>query len=145
MFVGEFTPRLDDKGRLTLPAKIRAALEEDVVVLTKGQENCIAVYPRAEFHRVAEQLHSQGRGETNRIMVRQLASGADDQPVDGQGRISINAGLRRYAHLDRACTVIGAIRHFEIWDAAAWSAYSTATESRYSQAREDVFSTPGSP
>ena len=144
MFVGEYTPRLDDKGRLTLPAKIRAALEEDVVVLTKGQENCIAVYPQAEFRRVAAQLHARGRGEANRIMIRQLASGADEQPVDGQGRISVNTGLRGYARLDRACTVIGAIEHFEIWDAAAWTAYSTATEARYSQAREDVFSTPGS-
>lgn len=137
-FIGTFTPRLDDKGRLTLPARFRSNLEGDVV-LTKGQENCIAVYPEAEFDVLADRVAAAPGTENARIMRRQLASGADPQSVDSQGRITIAPILRRYARLGRECAVNGALDYFEIWDLATWEQYSDETESTYSKAREGEF------
>lgn len=141
MFVGTHTPRLDDKGRLTLPAKFRADLDGGVM-LTKGQENCLAVYPRAEFDKMAARVSQASRADANmRILRRQLAASADFQVVDSQGRITIPASHRAYAGLDRDCAVTGAFEYFEIWDLAAWEGYESSTQETYSAAREETFGT----
>ena len=86
MFLGTHTPRLDDKGRLIMPAKFREQLEEGVVV-TRGQERCLYVFPMAEFARIADQLRQAPvTSKQARDYLRVFLSGASDESVDRPGR-----------------------------------------------------------
>ena len=138
MFLGTHTPRLDEKGRLILPAKYRDELAEGVVI-TKGQERCLYVWPLAEFTRVTTAMRdAQMSGKTLRDHSRVLFASASDEVPDKQGRITVPPALRQYAALDRDCVVIGANSRMEIWDAAAWEAYLAAQEESFSDASEEV-------
>lgn len=131
MFLGTYAPKLDDKGRLILPAKFRDELEEGIVV-TRGQEHCLAVYSAAGFQTVREQLAqiplSDKRG---RAYVRMVASAAFEGMLDKQGRITVPSTLREYAGLKRDVTVIGASSHVEVWDPPAWEGYLAAEEAAF--------------
>ena len=138
MFLGTHTPKLDDKGRLFLPARFREELAEGVVV-TKGQERCLFVFKTADFARDAESLRggpvtTKAERDYSRIF---FASAFDDIP-DRQGRITVPAPLRTYASLTRDCVVIGANTRLEIWDAAAWATYEAAQELAFSEQSEEV-------
>ncbi|CRK51876.1 Protein MraZ [Rhodococcus sp. RD6.2] len=140
MFLGTYTPKLDDKGRLTLPAKYRDALAGGLMV-TKGQDHSLAVYPREEFETLARRAAAASRSNPEaRAFVRALAAGADEQRPDAQGRITLSPGHRRYAGLTKDCVVVGSVDFLEIWDAQAWNAYSDENEEAYSQARSDSLS-----
>jgi MraZ protein len=138
-FLGTYTPRLDDKGRLILPAKFRPALAGGLV-MTKGQERCLFVMPVDEFRRMHDGLrqapvtHKQARD-----YLRVFLSGASDELPDRQGRISVPPMLRRYAGLDRDVAVIGAGSRVEIWDLTAWETYLEAQEPGYADTAEEVF------
>lgn len=139
MFFGTYTPRLDDKGRLFLPAKFRDELSEGLVV-TRGQDRCLYVWTPEEFGKVTERA-KQGsftRKDT-RDFVRMFFAGASDEKPDKQGRITIPPMLREYASLSRDCVVIGAMDRIEIWDAASWQAYSDQQEQAFSELSEEVF------
>jgi MraZ protein len=138
VFLGTHTPRLDEKGRLILPAKYRDELAEGVVI-TKGQERCLYVWPLAEFTRVTTAMRdAQMSGKTLRDHSRVLFASASDEVPDKQGRITVPPGLRQYAGLDRDCVVIGANTRMEIWDAAAWETYLETQEESFSDASEEV-------
>ncbi|MFD4368816.1 division/cell wall cluster transcriptional repressor MraZ [Rhodococcus sp. NPDC058521] len=134
MFLGTYTPKLDDKGRLTLPAKFREALAGGLMI-TKGQDHSLAVYPREEFTALARRAAAASRNDPEaRAFVRGLAAGTDEQYADAQGRITLSADHRRYAGLSKECVVIGSVDFLEIWDAQAWQNYVDANEENYSQA-----------
>lgn len=138
MFLGTHTPRLDDKGRLFLPAKFRERLSTGLVV-TRGQERCLYVFPMDEFVKVTEQM--QAAPTTNRAVrdyIRVFLSGASDEIPDKQGRVTVPAHLRQYAGLTRECTVIGTGSRVEVWDTDAWNEYLASTEQAYSEQAEEV-------
>ena len=140
MFLGTHTPRLDEKGRLFLPAKYREEVAGGVVI-TKGQERCLVVFPAAEFA-------APGRSSSQstapppedkarpRLRTRQFFGSAADDDPDRQGRITVPAPLRAYAGLERDCVVVGANTRLEIWDAAAWAAYEASNDPDF--AEEDL-------
>ncbi len=138
MFLGTHTPRLDDKGRIFLPAKFRDRLSTGLV-MTRGQERCLYVFTMAEFERVATSM--QSTPTTNRAVrdyQRVFLSGASDEIPDKQGRVTIPATLREYAGLSHDCTVIGAGSRLEIWDSAAWGAYLQETEQAFADQSQEV-------
>lgn len=139
MFLGTHAPRLDDKGRLVLPAKFREALAPGLV-LTKGQNRSIVVWPAVEFAAYAQQLNEASRSDAKvQAYQRVLFSGASDEIPDRQGRITVPQSLREYAGLDRDVVVVGKNTTAEIWDAAAWQDYLTAQEEAFSGLSEEVF------
>lgn len=139
MFLGTHTPRLDEKGRLVLPAKYRDALAPGLV-LTKGQDRAVVVWPAAEFAAYAQQLNEASRSNAKvQAYQRVLFSGASDEIPDRQGRITVPVGLREYAGLDRDVVVVGKNTTAEIWDAAAWQAYLASQEDAFSDLSEEVF------
>ncbi|EIV93186.1 MULTISPECIES: division/cell wall cluster transcriptional repressor MraZ [Frankia] len=138
MFLGSHTPRLDDKGRLTLPAKFRDELEGGLVI-TKGQERCLYVFPMAEFTRISESLRTAPvTAKALRDYSRVFFSSAADDAPDRQGRITIPAPLRTYAGLTRDCVVNGANTRVEIWDAQRWQAYLESQEESFAELSEEV-------
>ncbi|MBK7721673.1 MAG: division/cell wall cluster transcriptional repressor MraZ [Austwickia sp.] len=138
MFLGTHYPRLDDKGRLILPAKYRGALAQGLVV-TRGQERCLYVFPEEAFTSYANQVISAPMtSKTARDFRRMLLSGAHDEVPDKQGRITIPAHLREYAGLDRDVAVIGNGDNLEIWDSQAWDGYRAESEPVYANQSEEV-------
>jgi MraZ protein len=138
MFLGTHTPRLDEKGRLFLPAKFRDELAGGLVV-TKGQERCLFVFPMTEFSRVAEQLRAAPMThKAARAYSRVFFASAHDEVPDRQGRITIPGHLREYAGLDRDCVVIGASSRVEIWDRQAWDTYLADSEDAFAEVEEEV-------
>lgn len=143
MFLGTHVPRLDDKGRLILPAKFREGLSEGLVV-TKGQERCLYVWPSAEFRSFTEELsRTPVTDKRGRNFMRMLAAGASSESPDKQGRVTLPQPLRDYAGLDRECAVIGAINRVEIWDADTWAAYNTEQEQAFADWSEEVLPVSG--
>jgi MraZ protein len=136
VFLGTHTPRLDDKGRLALPAKFRTELEGGLVI-TKGQERCLFVFPMAEFSRITELLRSAPVTQRSvRDYSRVFFASASHEVPDGQGRITVPSQLREYAGLSKDCVVIGANSRVEVWDAAAWQNYLDSTEQSFADAEE---------
>ena len=121
MLLGEYEHTIDDKNRLTLPARFREQLADGVVV-TRGMDGCLYAYPRRDWH---ERL--QGRvaqldplSHEGRKIQRHFFSGAAEAELDKQGRIMIPAPLLRYAGLERDVVVAGVHDHLEIWDREKW-------------------------
>ena len=138
MFLGTHTPRLDDKGRLFLPAKYREELSAGLV-LTKGQERCLYVFPESEFTRITEALRAAPvTAKAVRDYSRVFFASASDEIPDKQGRITIPPGLRDYAALTRDCVVIGAMNRIEIWDATSWQTYSDQQEQAFADLSDEV-------
>ncbi|MCC3764372.1 division/cell wall cluster transcriptional repressor MraZ [Glycomyces sp. TRM65418] len=136
MFLGTHTPRLDDKGRVILPAKFREGLAEGVVI-TKGQERCLYVFPEAEFTRIAEALQQAPMSsKTARAYSRVFFASAHDEVPDKQGRVTIPPRLREYAGLDRDLAVIGASNRVEIWNSRTWDDYLEASEEAFADIEE---------
>ena len=138
MFLGTYAPKLDDKGRVILPAKFREELSSGLVV-TRGQERCLYVFSQREF----EEIHGKIRqasitSKQNRDFLRLFLSGANQEVPDSQNRVTIPANLREYANLDRDLTVIGVGNRAEIWGTAAWEAYYEANEDDFSNTAEEV-------
>ncbi len=120
-FMSTFHPRLDEKGRLFLPAKWREKLG-DTVVLTKGVDHCVTGFSKAGFAaHVSARLRSGPMSSRQvRELRRALIGSADEHSLDRQGRITIPVRLRQYAALAKDCAVVGAGDYFEIWDAAVY-------------------------
>lgn len=138
MFLGTHHPRLDDKGRLILPAKYREELAGGLVI-TKGQERCLYVFPMDEFQRITEAMRAAPvTAKAVRDYSRVFFASASDEELDKQGRITIPPALREYAGLVRDCVVIGANTRLEIWDATAWESYLGTQEQAFSELSEEV-------
>mgnify|MGYP001172861341 FL=1 len=138
MFLGTHEPKLDEKGRLILPARFREELAEGLVI-TKGQERCLYVFTAAEFSLITERLRQAPVTQKNsRDYLRVMFAGAHDEVPDNQGRVTIPTGLRSYASLEKNCVVIGANTRLEIWDATSWNKYLQDREKTFADVSEEV-------
>ena len=122
MLLGEYEHTIDEKNRLTLPARFRRSFA-DGVVLTKGMDGCVYAYPRPRW----EELVSGRLGVLDplrrevRHLHRFLFASAQDEQLDRQGRVVLPASLLRHGKLGRDVVVAGVNDHVEIWDRAAWN------------------------
>jgi MraZ protein len=138
LFLGTHQPRLDDKGRLFLPARFRDDLAAGLVI-TRGQERCLYVFPATEFARLYEQMRvAPVTSKVARDYLRVFLSGASQETPDKQGRVTVPQPLRDYAGLTKDCVVIGAGSRLEVWDAQAWDTYLAANETAFAEQSEEV-------
>lgn len=123
MLLGEYEHTIDDKNRVTLPARFRSEFA-DGVVLTRGYEGCVEAYPPSGWtERVERRLDLlDPLSAEARALRRFTFSGASDEELDKQGRVTIPAALLRHAKLEREVVVAGVHDHLEIWDRTAWRA-----------------------
>lgn len=125
LFLGEYDHALDDRGRVTLPRKIRLELGELEIIVSRGFDTCIFGFDKESWEREAtKQLASPVTDEKGRSIRRYMFAGAEKVEVDKLGRILLPALLKEYAGIDREVMVIGAGDHFEIWDTKRWRAYT---------------------
>ncbi len=121
MFLGEFEHTIDDKGRLTIPAKFREELADGIVV-TRGFDKCLWAYTRSEWERLSQQIAKMPSAHRpSRNLARFLFSSAFDSTLDKQGRVLITQTLRNYAEIDADTIIIGVMNRIEIWAPQRWS------------------------
>lgn len=138
LLLGTYTPKIDAKGRVALPAKFRSQLGQGLV-MARGQERCVYLLPFDEFRRIASQIQRTLVGnKAAREYLRVFLSGAVDQEPDKQGRVVVPQMLRDYANLGSDIVVIGVGTRAELWNKDAWESYLAQKEEGYSDIADDV-------
>ena len=138
LLLGTYTPKIDAKGRVALPAKFRSQLGQGLV-MARGQERCVYLLPFDEFRRIASQIQRTSVGnKAAREYLRVFLSGAVDQEPDTQGRVVVPQMLRDYANLGSDIVVIGVGTRAELWNKDAWESYLAQKEEGYSDIADDV-------
>ena len=129
MFFGEYEHSIDEKSRLTLPAKFRDALAGGVV-LTRGLDSCVAVFARADWQQLADERLAplDPFAPETRELMRFFFAAAADAELDKQGRVLVPPALTRHAGLGREVVVAGVHDHLEIWDRRTWTDHVTKVE-----------------
>ena len=136
MFLGEFTHTIDEKGRLTIPARFRGELAAGVVV-TRGMDRCLALYPMAEWNSLAKKVSELPVADRRARTLRRLVfGGAADVVPDKQGRVLIPPNLREYANLDGEVIVTGMHIYVEVWNLKAWNEESEQLEQEGEEVRQ---------
>lgn len=120
MFLGEYSHALDPKGRLTIPARFRAELEEGVVII-RGYEPCLILYPLAAWRRLAERAAQlPATSAAARSYNRLTFGGAHETTLDRMGRVLLPAFLRDYAEIQEEAIVVGVNTVLELWSPPRW-------------------------
>ena len=128
MFIGEYRHTFDSKNRISLPAKFRKELGASVVV-TRGFDHCLFVYPKAAWKKQSERIASHSMGNAaGRGLARLLLAGAVEADVDSAGRILVPDYLKSFATLKEKSVVAGVNDRVEVWDEKAWATYTKAIE-----------------
>jgi len=136
MFFGEYPYKVDEKGRVPLPPKFRRQMKEGVI-LAKGIEKCITVYPIEEWKRLSDSLAAKAVTPANlRKLNRAIFGSAFSASFDGQGRITLPFSQREYARIGDTAIVVGANTCVELWSEDEWKAEKTSAEEQASQTIE---------
>jgi MraZ protein len=138
MFIGEYTISMDAKGRIAVPAKFRISLGTTAVI-TKGVDNCLFVYTKEEWEKIAMKYSSLPISKSDtRAFTRLMLGGAYDCEVDKQGRVIVPEDLRRFATLTKKVVAVGLYSRLEIWDEQTWVDYKKATEKDTAKITEEL-------
>lgn len=128
MLIGEFSYTIDQKKRIAIPSKFRKELGKKAVI-TRGLDNCLAVYPIEEWKKLTKKLENLPNSQTDaRGFARIMLSGAVDAALDKLGRILIPDYLKNYAGFEKNVVIIGISNRLEIWDEIKWQQYRQKTE-----------------
>jgi MraZ protein len=141
VFTGAHRVRVDDKGRVAIPAQFRKQLREGSYI-SVSQDAVLAIYPPDLWNALAAQLQSPLPGPDQRALARTLYSMSVPFEPDGQGRISLQPEQRRLAAIDTPSTVvvIGMGSRVEIWPEARWESYSADAQGRFTEFADRVIS-----
>ncbi|MCB0294697.1 MAG: division/cell wall cluster transcriptional repressor MraZ [Calditrichaeota bacterium] len=141
-FWGSFKSTLDNKGRINFPAKFRKNLreeDEDTLILIRGTEKCLGVYPRSSWQETVEEIKRKvGTGREFGVVSRRLMYQASEQTIDKQGRLNLPANLIEYAGLEGEVLVVGYEQKIEIWDRDRYRDYVESTESEYLKIAQEL-------
>lgn len=138
MFIGEYAHNLDEKGRLAIPVKFRRDLSKGAVV-TRGLDNCLFLYTKTEWEKLAEKLAVLPISQSNsRAFSRLMLAGAMEVEIDKQGRVVLPEYLRDFAGLKKNVVLAGLYNRAEIWDEEKWKTYKTQTEANSNEIAEKM-------
>jgi MraZ protein len=138
MFIGEYQHSIDPKKRLAVPSKFRGELKNKVV-LTRGLDKCLFIYPMKVWEKLANKLGTIPVGEAaTRSFVRLMLAGAVDVEVDRQGRVLVPDYLKEYAGLHKNVIIAGLYDRLEIWDETKWNEYKKSAEKNTDEIAEQL-------
>ena len=139
MFMGEFTCKIDDKGRFMLPSKFREILQEDEFVITRGLDNSIDLFPSSEWENIENELRKLKRTDSkHRAYQRFVLSAATKLTVDKQGRVNLPNSLTEHAKINKNIIVTGMVDKIEIWAEEVWKQYIEKTEASIEDIVEEI-------
>ena len=138
MFMGEYHYSIDEKGRLTIPAKLRYELGENFIV-TRGLDGCLFVYPKNEWENIIQKYKELPNTKDARNFMRFFLSGAVECSFDKQGRITLPSTLVSYANLEKECVIIGVNDRLEVWNEKTFNKYIELKQDEISNLAENLF------
>jgi len=140
MVTGEYRYSLDEKGRLMIPAKIRTEISGNVLVMTRGIDKCLWLFPPEEWTDISEKLLGSFSifQKKARLIHRRIIAPAQETEIDRTGRITIPQTLREYANLKKDCIIIGMLKRLEVWDDDVYRSYSDINEDEFQEAAEEI-------
>lgn len=138
MLMGEYHHTIDDKGRLTIPSKIRYELGENFII-TRGLDGCLFIYSSDEWKCIIDKYKQLPNTKDARNFMRFFLSGACECTFDKQGRIHISLPLVSYASLQKECIIIGVNDHLEIWAKDKWEDFMLENEQNFSEIADHLF------
>jgi MraZ protein len=128
MFLGEYFHTFDPKNRISIPAKLRKGLGHSIV-LTRGVDRCLYLYPRKAWEKVAARYAEDVNGNAaRRGLARLFLAGSFDTEVDTGGRVLVPENLKIFAALKERAVIAGVAGRIEIWDEEEWKKYSETLE-----------------
>lgn len=139
LLMGEYHHTIDEKGRITIPSKVRYELGESFVV-TRGLDHCLYVYPKQEWENIIAKYRKLPNTKDARNFMRFFLSGATTCEFDKQGRINIQSSLIHYAELKKECIIVGVSDHLEIWSQELWQQLLDENEENFSSMADSLFS-----
>lgn len=139
MFMGEYRHTVDEKGRLTIPSKVRSELGE-TFVLTRGLDNCLAIYPSDEWSNIISEYKKLPNTRDARNFKRFFLASAQCCEFDKQGRINITDSLIKYASLEKDVIIVGVDDHLEVWSKNHWEDFIDENECNFSDIADKLFS-----
>ena len=140
MLSGEYLNNLDDKSRIMIPVKLRANIEGNSLILTRGVDKCLWLFTLSEWERVSKQIMSatsilQARA---RLIQRRIIAPAQEIEIDKAGRVTITPALRAFAELKKECVILGIDNYIEIWDEKVYQKYWEENETDFQNAAEEL-------
>ena len=141
LLTGEFKVTLDEKGRISLPASLRKDLNETSLCLTKGEDNCLWLFPSSKWEELVSTAIKENTdpfSKMDRSLLRRLIGPSQSVEIDKVGRIPIIQSLREWAGLSRDCMVLGQIDYIEIWDENRYQQYLADTDEEFIAASENL-------
>lgn len=136
--MGEYHYNIDDKGRLTIPSKIRYELKESCII-TRGLDKCLFIYSQEEWTNIIKKYRELPNTKDARNFMRFFLSGASVCEFDKQGRINISGPLMEYAKLEKDCVIIGVNDHLEVWSKELWDNFMTENLDDLSDIADNLF------
>jgi MraZ protein len=136
--MGEYHHNIDDKNRLTIPAKVRYELGEKFII-TRGLDKCLFIYPQKEWNNIIAKYKELPNTKDARNFMRFFLSGATECEFDKQGRINIPSPLSKYAELEKDCVIIGVNDRLEVWSKDAWESFIADNEDSLSDIADNLF------
>lgn len=140
MLIGEYHYTIDNKGRLTLPAKIREELKEDFII-TRGIDKCLFIYSKKEWENIITKYKELPNTKDARNFMRFFLSGASICECDKIGRVKVSQPLIEYAALEKDCIIIGVSDHLEVWDKKLWDQFMNENIDNLSNMADNLFGT----
>ena len=139
LLTGEYNNTIDDKGRLSFPSKLRTAINQNVVIITRGLNGCLWLFTADEWEIFQAKLMANASmlNDRNLMVVRRLIAPAQEAEFDKNGRLSIPQSLRDVAGLTKECTVLGMAKYVEIWNSANYKDYLAASENSFIDAAKE--------
>lgn len=140
MYFGHYEHTLDDKGRLSLPRKLREGLSEgSLLYILKGFEGCLSVFNELEFQKVCEEASSISFNKKNsRSYLRIMLSSVVELSLDKVNRIQLPTQILNKYQIRRNVALIGVGDHFEIWDLESYKAYEKEALKHYEEVAETI-------
>ena len=139
MFMGEYHQKIDDKSRLTIPAKLRNELGNNFIV-TRGLDGCLFIYKKETWEKIINNYQTLPNVKEARNFMRFFLSGATTIDCDKQGRINISQPLINHANLNKDTVIIGVGDRLEVWDSAKWENLFSENEENFSEMADNLFS-----
>lgn len=138
MFIGEYNHKIDSRGRLNIPSKLRENLDERFF-LTKGLDHCLFLFPEEEWRVFENKLKKLPLTNKNaRTFVRLFFAGASECTVDKQGRINIPNNLLDHSKIEKDVVIIGVGQRIELWSQEEWDRYNAPDNISYDEIAEKM-------
>lgn len=140
MITGEFRNSVDEKGRLMIPVKVRAEISGNLLILTRGIDSCLWLFPPEEWTKISDNLMNSTSpfSARARLIQRRIVAPAQEVEIDKMGRINVPPSLREFAGLKKEAVILGIKKYIEIWDEEVYAAYWKDNEKAFQEAAEEL-------